>query len=204
VIEYRFLLHLEAAMSVRIPLCFRVLIGLAFVAVVGTVRADDPATVKQLQDTVATLQKQIAVLEAKVAALEKQAKDPATKSNKVDEEYVKTMAGALLDSLLAGDSAGLRNKFTKKMEIGIENLFKEGRLHDDEVDKWVMNWNQKMQYKTNMIDKVVVSPDKDEIIVTGTFMGKEAADKATFTLTLVRDKTNVNKWLVDAVAVKAK
>jgi hypothetical protein len=188
-------------MSVRIPLCVRILIGLAVVAAIGTVRADDPATVKQLQDTVAKLEKKIADLEAKVAALEKLAK---AEPGKNDDAYIKTQAGATLDSLLAGDAAGMRNKFTQKMELGIDNLFKEGFVHNQKVDEWVTNWNANMKYKTHVIDKVVFSPNKEEIVITGTFSGKEPADKASFTLTLVKDKANANKFLVDAIAVKAK
>jgi hypothetical protein len=179
----------------------RTLIALVLLTAVGTARADDPTTTTQLQETVARLEKKIADLEARVAALEKQAK---AEPGKGDDEYLKTQAGAVLDSLMAGDSPGLKNKFTKNMELGIDSFWKEGLNHDNEVIKWVENWNKTAKFKTHAIEKVVVSPDKAEAVVTGTLIGKEPADKATFTLTLVKDKANANKYLVDAIAVRAK
>jgi hypothetical protein len=173
-------------------------------AFVSPARADDPATVKQLQETVTKLEKKIADLEAKVAALEKLAKADATaKPDKNDEEYVKTMAGALLDSLLAGDAPGLRNKMTENMERGIDNFWKDPRLHQDEIAAWVKNWNAVKKYQSHMIDKVVFSPNKDEIVVTGTLTGKgdPSLPKSEFTMTLVKtDK----KLLLDAIAAKPK
>src|SRR6516165_1799817 len=115
-------------MSAQIPFRWPVVCG-AFVmlAFVSAARADDPATVKQLQDTVAKLEKKIADLEAKVAALEKLAKaEPGTKPDKNEEEYLKQKAGAILDSLLAGDPSGVRGLMTMKLLKGINSFWTVG------------------------------------------------------------------------------
>jgi hypothetical protein len=194
-------------MSSRISMSVHVLGGLAVAfGLASSARADDPATVKQLQDTVTKLEKKIADLEAKVAALEKLAKAaPAAKPDLNDEEYVKTMAGAMLDSLLAGDAPGLRNKMTENMERGIDNFWKDRRLHENEIDMWVKAWN-KGNYKSHTIEKVVFSPNKDEIVVTGTLSGKggkgdKEETQAGFTMTLIRSD---KKLLLDAIAAKPK
>jgi hypothetical protein len=191
-------------MAARIPLCLRILIGVAVGAeLLGTARADDPATVKQLQDTVTKLEKKIADLEAKVGALEKQAKvDPGAKPDKVDDEYVKQKAGAMLDALLAGDAAGVRGAMTVKLLKGINTFWQVGSLnHNAAVDEWIANWNPKMQYKSYFIEKWGFSPSKEEVVLSGSITGKDPALKATFTMTLVKEK---DKYMLEACSLKEK
>jgi hypothetical protein len=190
-------------MLMRVSMSLQVLGALALVlALTGATRADDPPTTKQLQETVAKLEKKIADLEAKVAALEKLAKaEPATKPDKDEEEYAKAAAGAMLDSLLLGDNMGLRNKMTQAMEFGIDPSWNGNfsEAHQGAVGTWVRQWNAK-EYKSHTIEKVVFSPNKEEIVVTGTLSDKEGI-KATYTMTLVKkDK----KLLLDAVLAKPK
>jgi hypothetical protein len=174
------------------------------VTVADTCRADDPATVKQLQETVTKLEKKIADLEAKVAALEKQAKaDPGAKPDKNDEEYVKQKAGAVLDALLAGDASGVRGLMTQKLLKGINSFWTIGSLnHNSAVDEWISDWNPKKQYKSHTIDKVAFSPAKDEVVIQGSLTaGKDYGAKGTFTMTLVKEK---DKYMLDACSQKAK
>jgi hypothetical protein len=191
----------EPAMSFRFPVCFRFLaIPAVFLVMSGCSYADDPATVKQLQETVAKLEKKIADLEAKVVALEKQGKPSNT-----EEEYVKQKGAAILDAMLAGDGTVVRGSISVKLLKGIDSFWEVGSLnHNAAVDKWIGNANPKKQYKSHHIDKVVFSPAKDEVVLSGTVHGKNPADQAvdsTFTMTLVKEK---DKYLLDAFAIKEK
>jgi hypothetical protein len=197
-------------MSAQILLRWPAACGVVLVLALGpAARADDPrgdetATVKQLENRVKALEKKIAELEYKLEKLAKAA--PAAKPDANEEEYAKTMAGALLDSLLAGDAPGLRNKMTKNMEQGIDNFWKDGRLHEDEIANWVKNWNAAKKYQSHTIDKVVFAPNKEEIVVTGTLTGKvgdptKGENNTPFSMTLVRSD---KKLLLDAIAAKSK
>src|SRR5437868_11309967 len=136
-------------MLARIPMTVRVFAGLAVIlAMAGSARCDDPATVKQLQDNMTKLEKKIADLEAKVAALEKQAKSEPAKAGKDEEEYAKAIGGALLDGLLASDVSAVKGKMTQNLLKGIDSFWEVGSLnHDSKVKDWVGKWNADHKYK---------------------------------------------------------
>jgi hypothetical protein len=167
-------------------------------------RAEDPPAVKRLQEAVANLEKKLADLEAKVAALEKQGKaEPSAKVDKNEEEYVKAMVGAALENMLAGDVVGLHTKLSSNLLRGINGTFTPGEhFHDEEIGKWIKKWNPDLKYRAYTIDKVLYSPAKDEAVITGTLSAKQESAKASFTLTLVKDKDKGTKFLIDAISVK--
>jgi hypothetical protein len=185
-------------MLLRFPRSFTCLAVLAvFCVISGCAPADDHATV-------ANHEKKIADLEARVAALEKQPKlDPKPLSN--EEEYGKQKGGAFLDALLIGDAAAVRGAITVKLLKAINfNWEIDSFQHNVAVDDWVHKSNPMKQFKSYTIDKVVVSPAKDEIVLSGSVAGKNQAGQAvngTFAMTLVKEK---DKYLLDAFAIKEK
>jgi hypothetical protein len=70
------------------------------------------------------------------------------------------------------------------------------------VANWVTNWNPGKQYKSYLIEKVVLSPTKDEAVIQGTLMPKDEGNKkGSFSITLVKDKEK-NRFLIDASSAR--
>jgi outer membrane murein-binding lipoprotein Lpp len=187
-------------MSARFPTFVRVLGGAAFVlAVFSSSGCDDPAKVKALEDKVTALEEKITELESKIPV-------QYVKPDK-DDEYATAVAGAAVDSLLAGDVASLRGNLTAKLLKGIEAEMPVEFLSQqrgDGIPSWVGKWNPSKAYKSYTIEKVVVSPTKDEIIVTGMLIPKaESAEqkKGSFSLTMFKDKDK-GKFMIDAGSAK--
>jgi hypothetical protein len=191
-------------MSARIPMRWRVLGGAAIaLAVLGTTGCDDSAKVKELQEKTAAQDKKIAALEARLKDLEDKQPVQYSKPEK-DDEYVSAVAGAALDALLAGDVSGLRNNLSATLRQAIDARVQVDIFgnRSDEVATWVTSWNPGRQYKTYTIEKVVLSPTKDEAVIQGTLTPKEDSNKkGSFSLTLVKDKEK-NKFLIDASSAK--
>jgi len=184
-------------MSARFSTFVRVLGGAAFVlAVFSSSGCDDAAKIKELQD-------KTAALEAKVKELEERMPVQYVKPDK-DDEYATAVAGAAVDSLLAGDVASLRGLFSAKLLKGAEEVVQPDFFghKEDAVQVWVTKWNGNKLYKSYTIEKVVVSPTKDEIIVTGTLISKDdPSKKGSFSITMVKDKEK-GKFLIDAGSAK--
>jgi hypothetical protein len=126
-----------------------------------------------------------------------------------DDEYVTAVAGAMVDSLLAGDMANVRGNLTAKLLKGakadvVPDFFGNKA---DAVTQWVGKWNGNKFYKSYRIEKVVVSPTNDEIIVQGALIPKAEYEattkKGAFSITLVKDKEkDKGKFLIDAGSAK--
>jgi hypothetical protein len=183
-------------MSARIPMHLRLLgSAVALVTVLGTTGCGDSVKVKELQE-------RTAALEAKIKEIEERVPVQYVKPDK-DDEYATAVAGTALDSLLAGDVASVRGSLTPKLQKGVE----ADALPDffgnkpDAVATWVVKWNPDKLSKSYTIEKVVVSPTKDEIIVQGWLKFVDGTRRGSFSITLVKDKEK-NKFLIDAGAAK--
>jgi outer membrane murein-binding lipoprotein Lpp len=180
-------------MSARIALRPRCWWSAAVVlGALGVTGCGDQAKIKELQEKVAALEAEVKELQEKQTAVIEFSRPDK------DEEYVASVATAYLNALMAADKGSLRGKLTA-------NLRKS--LNDDgmAVDRWIDNFNaNKSVYGSCTIEKIVLSPDKDQFIVQGTLNPVYAAmgtPKGSISLVLVKDK-GPNKFLIDAASGK--
>jgi hypothetical protein len=196
-------------MVAHIPQCFRVSGGTAvLLAVLALTGCDDSAKVKELQEKaaeqdskLAEQNKKLAALEARLTDLEGKLPIQYSKPDK-DDEYVSAVAGAALDALMAGDVSAVRKSISPKLEESIkkQDVIDFFGNRQDYLPTWVQNWNPGQRYKSYSIEKVVLSPTKDEAIVQGS-LSKDDGKKGSFSLTLVKEKEK-NKFLIDASSAK--
>jgi hypothetical protein len=164
---------------------------------------------KELQAQAAEKDQQTKELQDKLAAAEKRIADlDATRPTQYlkpdkDDEYAQSVAGAALDSLLAGDVAGIRGTLSAKLHKGVEALeyYNQFNQRLDSIQEWITRWNPAKQYKSYTIEKVVQAPMKDEYIVQGTLFDANRSKSGTFSLTLVKEGDKA-KFLLDAASAK--
>jgi hypothetical protein len=182
----------------------RVLGGAAVVLAVCTSGGCDTAKLKEQEEKVAALQDKVTALEARVKDMEDKWPVQYSKPDK-DDEYVTAVAGAMIDALLAADVSGIRNNLSPSLKQAIDAKITVDPFYgtkSDEVAKWVTAWNPNGAYKAYTIEKVVLSPTKDEAVIQGNLTPKnDAAKKGSFSITLVKDKEK-SKFLIGASSAK--
>ena len=197
-------------MSARMANYLRALASAVVVVFVfSAVGCEDTARMKELQAQAAEKDQQIKELQERLAAAEKRIADlDATRPTQYlkpdkDDEYAQTVAGAALDSLLAGDVAGIRGTLSAKLQKGVEALdyYNQFNQKIDSVHEWVTRWNPAKQYKSYSVEKVVQAPMNGEYIVQGALFDANRCKSGTFSITLVKEGDK-GKFLLDAASAK--